>query len=127
MSEMTAIRVAIVGTVTALLLAVGALLGQTSVPELDRPHVQAGAIFGDHTLARNARYDYVLSALWALGVLVLVAALALASRVAPRARLPVLVQAALAGGGVFVFAWLVRLPFHLAGHWWRRRYDVTEL
>ena len=26
-----------------------------------------------------------------------------------------------------MLAWLVDLPFHLAAHWWRRRYEVTDL
>ena len=73
----------------------------------------------------------MLTALWALGDLALLGALWLA---AARARAPrlarlggALVSGALIGGGVFALAWLVDLPFHLAAHWWRRRYEVTDL
>ena len=69
----------------------------------------------------------MLTALWAAGVVALLAALALAARNAPRLRAPAVVSGAVLGGGVFVLAWLVDLPFHLAAHWWRRRHDVSDL
>src|SRR5215210_464343 len=127
MSEMTAIRAGTLGTLAAAWLAVAALLWRTSVPQLDPPQLDAADVFAADTLARNARYEYVLTALWALGVLVLLSALSLAGRRAPRPRGPALASAAFLGGGVFVLAWLVDLPFHLAAHWWRRRYGVTDL
>src|ERR671914_2457333 len=127
MSEMTAIRLAILGTLAAVWLALAALLWRTSVPAHEEPSLDAAALFGEPTLARNARYEYVLTTLWALGLVALLALLAVAVRKAPRPRTPPLVSGALLGGGVFVLAWLVELPFRLAGHWWRRRYDVTDL
>jgi STE24 endopeptidase len=127
MSEMTAIRLAILGTLAAVWLAFAALLWRTSVPAHEEPSLDAAALFGEPTLARNARYEYVLTTLWALGLVALLAVLAVAVRSAPRPRTPALVSGALLGGGVFVLAWLVDLPFRLAGHWWRRRYDITEL
>jgi STE24 endopeptidase len=127
MSEMTAIRVGILGTLAAAWLAVAALLWRTSVPELHPPSLDPATVFGRAALARNARYEYVLTSLWALSVLALLGALWLAARRAPRPRGPALVSGALFGGGVFVLAWLVDLPFHLIAHWWRRRYDVTDL
>src|SRR5688572_5099562 len=127
MSEMTAIRGATLGTLAAVWLALAALLWRTSVPELDPPSLDGAALFGGRTLARNARYEYVLTGLWALGLVALLAALALAAHKAPRQRTPAVVSGALLGGGVFVLAWLVDLPFDLAAHWWRRRYEVTDL
>ena len=128
---MTAIRVGILGTLAAVWLAVAAFLWHTSVPALDPPSLDPAAIFGERALIRNARYEYGLTALWALGVLALLGALWLAARRAPRSRAATfggaLVSGALFGGGVFVLAWLVDLPFHLAAHWWRRRYEVTDL
>src|SRR6187455_1881706 len=117
MSEMTAMRVGILGTLAALWVAVAVLLWRTSVPALDEPSLEAAAIFGAHTLARNARYENVLTGLWAAGTLVLLGALWLAARWAPRLRLPPVLAGALLGGGVFLLVWLVRLPFHLAAHW----------
>ncbi len=104
-----------------------ALLWRTSVPALARRPLDADALFGERNLSRNARYEYVLTALWALGLAALLIALALAARKTRSPRLPILVSGALLGGGVFVLAWIVDLPFDLAAHWWRRRHDVTDL
>src|SRR5215216_360184 len=125
MSEMTAIRAAMVGTLAAAWFVVAVLLWRTSVPQLELPRLDAAALFGARALTRNARYEDVLTMLWAAATLALLAALALAARRPPRPRGPTLVSAALFGGGVFVLTWLVDLPFHLAAHWWRRRYDVS--
>ena len=101
------------------------------MPALDPPSLDPAAIFGEHALTRNARYEYGLTALWALSVLALLGALWLRLPAHRAARLAALrgalVSGALFGGGVFALAWLVGLPFHLAAHWWRRRYEVTDL
>src|SRR4051812_7412362 len=107
MSEMTAIRAAILGTLAAVWLGVAAFLWRTSVPGLHPPPVDAAAVFGRHTLERNARYEYVLTALWATGLVALLGALWLAARHAPRLRVPWPAAAALMGGAVFALSWLV--------------------
>ena len=40
---------------------------------------------------------------------------------------PPVLGGALLGGAVFAALWLAELPFRLAAHWWRRRYDVSDL
>src|SRR5918994_1956936 len=97
MSEMTAIRLAILGTLAAVWLALAALLWRTSVPALDEPPLDAAALFDERTVARNARYEYVLTTVWALGLLALLVALAVAARRAPRPRMPALLSGALLG------------------------------
>ena len=89
--------------------------------------LEGAVVFGERALTRNARYEYVLTALWALGLLALLAALGLGARRVPRLRTPAIASAALLGGAVYVLAWLVDLPFDLAAHWWRRRHDVSDL
>ena len=54
MSEMTAIRLAILGTLAAIWLALAAFLWRTSVPSLDEPSLDAAALFGERTLTARA-------------------------------------------------------------------------
>jgi STE24 endopeptidase len=127
MSEMTAMRMAAFATLTAGWLAAAALLWRTSVPDVAVPQLDASALFDARTLARNARYEYGHGLLWALGLAAQLAVLAWLARRRPQLRGPWLVRGALVGALVYASAWLADLPFDLAGHWWRRRYDVSEL
>ena len=123
---MTAIRVGMLGTLAAAWLAVAALLWRTSVP---RPRAAVARRGRDLRRARarrgTRRYEYVLTALWALQRSRAARRLCARPRARPRdlRGTGAVVSGALFGGGVFVLAWLVGLPFHLAAHWWRRRYE----
>jgi STE24 endopeptidase len=120
-------RIAALATLTGVWIVVAVLLWRTSVPELDVPELEPRSLFDAETIARNGRYHNVLTGLWALGVLTQVSALALLARRRPEPRGHVLLGGALLGAAVFATIWLADLPFRLAAHWWRRRYDVSEL
>ncbi len=127
MSEMTAMRIVAGATLAAAWVAVALLLWRTTVPDVAAPELDATALFGADLLERNARYGYGHALLWALGAAAQLGALALLAR--RRARPPGAwpIAAALVGALLYAAAWLADLPFDLAGHWWRRRYDVSEL
>src|ERR671915_808268 len=127
MSEMTAMRMAAVATLTAAWLAAAALLWRTSVPELDLPELTAADLFDENTLERNERYATGHALLWAGALAAQLAALALLAWRRPDLRAPLLVRGAAVGALVYATAWLAALPFRLGGHWWRRRYDVSDL
>jgi STE24 endopeptidase len=135
MSEMTAIRIVGVATLTAACLGAAAFLWQTSVPELDVPPLDARMLFDDATIARNGRYREVLTALWALGVVSQLASVAVLARrgAGRRARQGArhgardIVRGGIVGAAIYGVLWLAPLPFRLAAHWWRRRYDVSDL
>jgi STE24 endopeptidase len=127
MSEMTATRMVAGATLAAAWLLAAALLWRTSVPELDLPELAAADLFDEATLERNGRYANVHAALWAGALAAQVAAIALLARRRPDLRAPLLVRGAAIGALVYATAWAAALPFRLAGHWWRRRYDVSDL
>ena len=97
------------------------------MPDVALPQADAATLFDARTLERNARYEYGRALLWALGLAAQIAALVLLSRRPPELPGPWPLRGALAGALVYAVAWLADLPFDLAGHWWRRRYDVSEL
>jgi len=97
------------------------------VPDLELPELRAEGLFGDRTLARSERYAGGHALLWAGAVLAQLAALAVLAVRRPDLRAPLLLRGAAVGALVYVVAWIAVLPFRLAGQWWRRRYDVSEL
>lgn len=127
MSEMTAIRMGALATLTVGWLAAAALLWRTTVPDLAVAQLDADVLFDARTLRRNARYEYGHTLLWALGLAAQLAVLALLARRRPGLRGGWLLRSAAVGALVYAAAWLADLPFDLAGHWWRRRYGVSEL
>ena len=94
--------------------------------QLDVPQLDPAALFDDATLERNGRYrtswprcgrgSSLFS--WPFSLLV---------RRRPQPPGPPVLGGALLGGAVFAALWLAELPFRLAAHWWRRRYDVSDL
>ncbi|MEJ7567921.1 MAG: M48 family metalloprotease [Gaiellaceae bacterium] len=124
---MTATRIGIRATLAAAWLVAAVLLWRTSVPELDVPKLDAASLFDAATLRRNARYENGLAAFFALGLGLQLVVLWLLVRRAPSLRGPLLARAAVMGSLVFAALWLAGLPVRLGAHWWRRRYDVTEL
>jgi STE24 endopeptidase len=127
MSEMTAMRIAGLATLTGAWVLVALLLWRTSVPPLDVPQLDPATLFDDATLERNGRYRDVLAALWAAGVAAQLAVLVLLVRRRPHPPGSPVLAGALLGGAVFAALWLAQLPVRLAAHWWRRRYDVSDL
>ena len=127
MSLMTAMRMAALATLAVAWLAAAALLWRTTVPDVAIAPVDAATLFDAQTLERNARYEYGRALLWALGLAAQLAALALLARRRLELPGPWPLRAALTGALIYAVAWLADLPFDLAGHWWRRRYDVSEL
>ena len=127
MSLMTAMRIVAGATLVVGWLAAAALLWRTTVPELAAPELDPAALFDAGLLERNARYERGHALLWALGLVAQLAALGLLARRRPRLRGAWPVRGALVGALVYATAWLADLPFDLAGHWWRRRYDISEL
>ena len=127
MSEMTAMRIAAQATLAAGWLAVALLLWRTSVPDLDVPELEPTAVFDADTIRRNGRYRDVLMGLWGGAVVAQVACLLLLARRRPRPPGNALVAGAILGGAVYATLWLAELPFRLGAHWWRRRYDVSDL
>jgi STE24 endopeptidase len=134
MSEMTATRTGLrVGTL--FLFAVGWALAaralwQTEVPDgLELPDLDPRAYFSRAELRRAARHETFLRVDLLLALLAQLGALALVVRRAPRlaARFPgpALVRGAVLGLIAFGAAWLARLPFGLAAHWWERRYGLA--
>ena len=120
-------RIGLGATLAAAWLGVAALLWRTSAPSLELPKLAAGSLFDAATLRRNAHYENGLAALWAVGLVLQLAALWLLARRGPRLHGPLLARAALMGALVFASLWLAELPVRLGVHWWRRRYDVSEL
>lgn len=127
MSEMTAMRMAAGATLTLGWAVAAALLWRTTESAAPVPELDATTLFAAGTLERNARYEYGHAAFWALGLLAQVLVLALLARRCPAGRGPRVVRGAALGALVYAAAWLADLPFDLAGHWWRRRYGVSEL
>jgi STE24 endopeptidase len=130
MSEMTATRMLGLATIIAAAVAwvvCAALLWRTQVPSgLDLPQLQASAEFTARHLAETADYarfhrvNWILATLAQIGVLVLICLRPPLLPGGPLARGVGLVLVALAA------VWLVRLPFGLAGHWWRRRHGISH-
>lgn len=90
------------------------------MPELALRPVDVDAIFGRATVEAAAGYSRFFRVAWALATAAQLAALAALARRRPR------VPAALAGALAYAAAWLARLPFELAGQWWRRRHGVSR-
>jgi STE24 endopeptidase len=130
MSEMTATRTVrfwAIGLAAAAWLLTAWLLWRTSVPgDLVDVDVEPVEVFSPSHLDRSARYERFLRANWAIATLVQIAVLIVLVRLAPRARVRGIPGGVALGVGALVAVWLATLPFVLAAHWWRRRYDVSD-
>jgi STE24 endopeptidase len=118
MSEMTAARIGVATLAAAVFGVVAWLLWRTEVPgDLVLPHV-------DFRAERADDYSRVARALWlgrTAAELVLLGSLAAAgARLARRLRYGVLVLLS-----VLAALWLVRVPFGVVAHWWRRRHGLS--
>ncbi len=115
------------------MLAVGAfLLYPTAVPaDLALPDVDVDAVFGEAFVDRARRYESFFYVLWVVAQVALISTLwVYAKKGAAFARES---SAGPIGTGMLLgmlglgIAWLVNVPFSLAAHWWRRRWDQSEL
>jgi len=113
-------------------LAVGVvLLWPTAVPnELVLGNVDEQAVFGAELVARAERFERFLYVLWALSQVALLATLWIYARkgvafTRESAAGPIGTGMLLGMLGLAI-VWLVNLPFRLVGHWWARRYDVSD-
>jgi STE24 endopeptidase len=127
---MTAMRTARFWAIVAaagLWLVAALLLWRTSVPPgLDLPTVDAREVFGARQLERSSHYERGLRLLWAGALLAQLLTLAFAVWLAPRFRFRGIPGGVALGAGTLVAVWIMRLPFVLAAHWWRRRYGVSR-
>jgi len=108
------------------------LLWPTEVPnDLALAEVDADAVFGADLVARAERFERFHHVLWVLSQIALLGTLWLyARRGAAFTRES---SAGPIGTGMLLgmlglaIVWLVALPFRIVGHWWSRRYDLTDL
>ena len=131
---MTATRT-VVRVGTLFLFAVGWALAaralwDTEVPDgLRLPALDEDRWFLPGEAERAARHDRFLRIDFLLALAAQLLALAVvawrAPRIARRLPGPPLVRGLLLGLVAFGAAWLARLPFGLAAHWWERRYDLA--
>jgi len=108
------------------------LLLDTAVPDdLELAEVDAPQVFGEQLVAEAERYERVLLVLWVLSQMTLVAALWVYARkgaaFARESAAGPIGTGMLLGMLGLAIVWLVRLPFGIAGLWWGRRHEVSEM
>jgi STE24 endopeptidase len=109
-----------------LWLAAAVLLWRTTVPtDLELPELDAQEVFGARHVERSGVYERGLRLFWLGALLAELAVLALAVILARRRRGGILAGIAI-GAATLAAVWLVRLPFVLGAHWWRRRYGISR-
>jgi len=107
------------------------LLWPTDVPnDLVLPRVDADAVFGEEQVERAERFESFRYVLWVLSQIALFGTLwAYTRRGAAFTRES---SAGPIGTGMLLgmlglaIVWLVALPFRIVGHWWSRRYDLSD-
>ncbi|HEX2292291.1 MAG TPA: M48 family metalloprotease [Gaiellaceae bacterium] len=126
---MTAIRTRrfwVIGAFAAGWLVAAALLWRAELPPGDIPSLDAEDAFSRAYLDRSERYQRFHRVNWALATLVELVVLVLCVRLAPRARVSGVGGGVLLAAGTLIAVWVASVPFLVAGHWWRRRYDVSD-
>jgi STE24 endopeptidase len=104
----------------------------TVVPDdLVLPRVDVDAAFGRELVERTERYERFLLADWVAAQVVALVALAIYARWGARyaresAAGPIGTGMLLGMLGLAI-VWLTQLPFAVAGVWWQRRHDVSEV
>ncbi|MDQ3380614.1 MAG: M48 family metalloprotease [Actinomycetota bacterium] len=107
------------------------LLWPTAVPDdLLLADVDESAVFGAELVARAERFERFLFVLWIHSQIALFATLWVYARKGVRfaqesAAGPIGTGMLLGMLGLAI-VWLVNLPFRVAGHWWARRYEVSD-
>jgi STE24 endopeptidase len=131
---MTATRIGRLATLAVLVflwLLAASTLWQTQVPgNLARPDLSATEVWTEEQLEASADYARVARGIWLGGVVSQLAVLALLAALGPRLARRLggrpLVRGLALLLGVLALVWVARLPFGLAGHWWRRRHDLSR-
>src|SRR5829696_8597685 len=131
MSEMTATRkAATLVLFAAIWIAVAALLWRTDVPSTAVDYEDGLPAVARRVAAVGGAYSRVARLLvlgGIVGQLAAIAALvALTRRGLPRLRGPALARSLQVLVLVLAVAWLGRLPFRIALHWWRRRHGLSS-
>jgi len=124
----------VLGVAAAAGVAIAAyFLLRTEVPKLDQPSVDPGAFFTDAELDRIEAYRRLPRWLWVASTLVELVVLGvlawkgralarwLERRVHGRVRVGLLLGLTAVGA-----VWLATLPLAAVGHWWQRRYGLSE-
>ncbi|HEU6444697.1 MAG TPA: M48 family metalloprotease [Gaiellaceae bacterium] len=115
-----------IGAASAGWLVAAALLWRAELPDLPTPEVDPATVFPQEYLERSERYQRFHRANWVLATLVELLVLYASVRLAPRARARGIRGGVALGAATLAAVWLAGLPFVLAAHWWRRRYDVSD-
>jgi STE24 endopeptidase len=127
---MTATRIArlwAITVATGFWFVAAVLLWRTAVPpDLPLPRVSAGEVFDSGYLARSGRYERGLRLFWLAALVSELTVLGLAAWLTPRSRARGVLGAVLLGALTLATVWVVRLPFVLGAHWWRRRYGISR-
>ncbi len=126
MTATRTVRFWVIGALAAGWFAAAAFLWQTAVPDLRVLQLDPHEIFSSEYLQRSERYERLHRVNWALATLAQIGVLIAAVRLAPRLSGRGLAAGVALGSATLVAAWLARLPFVIAAHWWRRRYDVSD-
>src|SRR3954471_21572596 len=128
MSERTAIRMALLLLGLAGWVVAAVFLWRTGVPKLEIGGLDPHRYFSAHLLSRAHHYGNGARALWLVGTLAELGALALLAWRLPRAARVIglgRVSTAIVLGMVTVVAlWFVSLPFSIATLWWQHRYGL---
>jgi len=127
-----ALRLAVYAALVAGWIGLAWLLWGSVVPDgLVLPHVDVDRVFGAELVARTERYERFLLILWALGIVVSLATLALyaryGGRFAEESAAGPLGTGMLLGMVGLAIVWLTQLPFTVVGLWWSRRHDVSHV
>jgi STE24 endopeptidase len=122
-------------------IAIGAIAGaawlvaavwllKTSVPDLSLPGIDPSDYWSEHEVDRAETFELVLSIIYLLGTVAVVAALFFAAVWAPgfarNTGLGPVGAGVIVGMITLVIVWAVNVPFGIAEQWWSRRYDITD-
>src|SRR5215210_4567812 len=126
---MTAIRTRrfwVIGAAAAGWVLAAAFLWRTSVPSVPLADLAPDDVFAPAYLRRSERYAEVVRWIWVGAVVTHAAVLVGIVLLGPRLRLRGIRGGVGLGVATLVLVWLAGLPFVLVGHWWRRRYGVSD-
>jgi STE24 endopeptidase len=126
------LRVGVYAALVAGWLLLARLVAGTVVPDdLALPHVDVDRVFGPALVARAEHFERFLLVVWALGIVVTLATLALyaryGARFAQESAAGPLGTGMLLGMLGLAIVWLTQLPFTVVALWWSRRHDVSHM
>jgi Zn-dependent protease with chaperone function len=127
-----ALQLPVATAIVGVWSAAGYFLWESRVPSsLSLPHLDPGAFFSLHVLARTSHFERFLELSWVGQQVLLVAVFAAYAvwgarfmRESAAGRIGTGIFLAMMG---FALAWFVRVPFQVLDNWWERRYGVSKL